>query len=331
MLIPPRYNKNEEMIELLSKIEASREVIEAVRIPAEIETNIRRQNTLKSSLFSARIEGSELTMEDVSARASDTQKKAEVFNILKALGWIRKRGKKDLALGDLLTIHKLTMEGLSPEAGRLRAEMSATFNAAGIAVYMHPPPKEVQKKVQRLIKFANSEKERFVPIRACLAHFSFEKIHPFLDGNGRVGRVVIQKVLEQGGYGMKGMLAIEEYIDNHRSEYYRALEEPEKDVTDYLLFMLEGIAETAAKAKELVLAKQEAEAEDYLLPRRAEIYRIIKEQKLVNFDMIRRRFGKVNERTLRYDLKKLQEKGLIIKLGSTRGVYYKQGGRNATL
>ena len=60
-----------------------------------------------------------------------------------------------------------------------------------------------------------------------------------------------------------------------------------------------------------------------LLPRRAEIYYIIRDHELVNFDMIRRRFMGINERSLRYDLKKLADAGLILKLGATKGVYYK--------
>jgi DNA-binding transcriptional ArsR family regulator len=100
------------------------------------------------------------------------------------------------------------------------------------------------------------------------------------------------------------------------------LEEPEKDATDYLIFMLTAIDETGKNAKELILEKQEAEVADYLLPRRAEIYNIIRDHKLVNFDFLRRRFASVNERTLRYDLKKLADQGLIRKRGATRGVYY---------
>ena len=100
------------------------------------------------------------------------------------------------------------------------------------------------------------------------------------------------------------------------------LEEPEKDATDYVIFMLSAIEETARKSKELVLVKKEADASDYLLPRRAELVAIIREHKLINFDQIRRRFLKVNERTLRYDLKKLQDQGFIRKRGATRGVYY---------
>lgn len=72
------------------------------------------------------------------------------------------------------------------------------------------------------------------------------------------------------------------------------------------------------------LTKKNDEATDFLLPRQAKIYNIIKDHKLVPFDMIRRRFLAVNERTLRYDLKKLRDKALIKKRGATKGVYYEE-------
>ena len=121
---------------------------------------------------------------------------------------------------------------------------------------------------------------------------------------------------------MKGLLSIEEYLNNHRSTYYRMLEEPEKECTDYVEFMLEAISVTAKEAKKLVLSKKVPETEDFLLPRRAEMLRLIKEQRMMNFDQFARRFSAVNPRTLRYDLKKLADAGHIKKLGTTRGVYY---------
>jgi len=208
------------------------------------------------------------------------------------------------------------------ELGNFRIEASAIFNSAGIAIYLPPPPRQIESLLIKLISYTNSSKEQFVLIRAILSHYIFEKIHPFLDGNGRVGRLLLQAVLAKGGYGMKGLLTVEEYLDKNRSEYYRSLEEPERDVTDYIEFMLEMISLSALEAKNLVLEKEKSEPEDYLLPRRAEILYIIKDQKLVSMDQIRRRFMGVNARTLRYDLKKLQDSGFIIKRGATKGVYY---------
>ncbi len=229
-----------------------------------------------------------------------------------------------LEIKDILSFHKIILNNLSAQnnLGKFRNEVSAIFNSAGIAIYLPPPPKSILSLMNRLINYSNSNKEQFVPIKACLTHYAFEKIHPFLDGNGRVGRLILQKIMIQEGYGMKGLLSVEEYLDNHRSSYYDALEETERDVTNYLQFMLEAISETSIQAKNLVIQKQKADITDFLLPRRAEIYSIIKDHQLINFDMIRRRFMAVNERTLRYDLKKLQDKGLISKRGITKGVYY---------
>ncbi len=324
MLIPPKYILTPHISELLSSIVASREVINAIQIPPEIEVNIRRQSTLRSSLYSARIEGNDLTLEDLNSSPSRNQKRLEVFNILKALNWINQRKFRDLTVKDILEFHRLVMGGLLENAflGKTRSQVSAIFNAAGIAIYMPPPPKQVHPFLEKLVKYINSPRERFTPIKAVLAHFAFEKIHPFLDGNGRVGRLVIQAILAREGYDMKGLLSVEEYLDKHRSEYYRSLEESERDVTSYVEFMLEAIAETALTSRQLVQEKDKLEAEDYLLPRRAEIFRIAKDHKLINFDTIRRRFANVNERTLRFDLKKLQDQGLIRKLGTTNGVYY---------
>ena len=332
MTIPPNYTLTPKISQLLQSIEASREVINSITIPPEIELNIRRQSTLRSSLFSARIEGNDLTLNDLDSTPSKNRKKIEVFNILKALNWIGEKSLKDISLKDIFQIHALVLNGLieEPNLGKFRSKVSAIFNSAGIAVYMPPPPKQVQPLIEKLFKFINTSNEQFVPIKDAMTNYTLEKIHPFLDGNGRVGRLFLQAVLKKDGYDMKGLLSLEEYLDNHRSAYYFALEDPERDMTGFIEFMLEAIAETAQKAKELVLQKsfdyaedkEKTKIEDYLLPRRAEILNIIKEHGTVSFDMLHRRFMAINERTLRYDLLQLQKKGLIRKRGATKGVYY---------
>lgn len=324
MLIPPNYFLTSKITQLLAQIEASREVIDSVDLPLEIERNIKRQSTLKSSLFSARIEGNPLELEDIAKVSSKDQKKVEVFNILKALNWMGQRSARDITIKDVLTLHNLSMKGLviNEDLGKFRTKHEAIFNYAQIPIFHAPPPGQINKLMEKVIKYANSDKEQLAPVRACLVHYTFEKIHPFTDGSGRVGRLLLQMVLAKSGYGMKGLLPFEEKIDKKREIYYRMLEESERDVTDYLEFMLEVIAESADEAKKFVVAKNFVKPTDFLLPRRAEILNIVTEQNLVNFDFIKRRLPKVNSRTLRYDIKKLVDSSLIIKLGTTRGVYY---------
>lgn len=136
MIIPPKYFLTPKIIQLLQSIEASKEVINSVEIPKEIETNIRRRSTLKSSLFSARIEGNTLTLDNLPKEPSKSQKAREVFNILKALNWIYEKRSKNLNLKDILRLHQMAMEKLSAkeDLGKFRTEIGAIFNTAGIAI-----------------------------------------------------------------------------------------------------------------------------------------------------------------------------------------------------
>lgn len=324
MLIPPKYILTPKISELLAQIEANKEVVNSVSIPKELERNIRKKSTLKSSVFSARIEGNTATLDEYSKLSPKDKKKIEVGNILRAINWIGKGSKNDITLKDIQTLHYLVMKNIEfEELGKFRTKHEGIFGPSGVVIYHAPPPSRIFALTHRLLRFVNGSDEQFVPIRAALSHFTFEKIHPFTDGSGRVGRLLMQMVLANGGYGFKGVLAFEEKIDSKREIYYAMFSEPEKDVKNYLEFILEIIKEASEETKRLFLSKQNVETSVVLLPRREEILAIIKEHKIINFDSIKRRFVKVNERTLRYDLKKLRDGGFIQKLGITRGTYYK--------
>jgi Fic family protein len=328
MLIPPKYFLTPAISKYLSKIEASKEVVENISIPPEIELNIRRRSTLKSSLFSARIEGNPIILDEYPTLPPKDRKRVEIQNILKAINWIQERGKRSITEKDILTLHSIVMKGIEyEELGKFRKKHEGIFTTAGTVVYHAPPPSLVPKLIKKMLSYANGSKEQFVPIKAITAHYIFEKIHPFSDGSGRVGRLLIQLILTREGYGFKGILPFEEKIDKRRETYYKMLEEPERDITNYLEFMLEILSEAAEESKNLILDRREIESFESLLPRRAEILAIIKDHKIVNFDMIKRRFKNVNERTLRYDILRLTKEGFIQKLGTTRGVYYKAKNR----
>lgn len=324
MLIPPKYFLTPKISELLSKIEANRQVVDAISIPPEIEMNIRRKSTLKSSLFSARIEGNNATLDEISKISPKDKKKVEINNILRAINYISEKKFAKVSQKDILSFHSMIMKGINEEnLGKLRNTHEGIFTSAGTVIYHAPPPSQVPSLIDRLLKFANSDKEKFIPIKAILTHYIFEKIHPFIDGSGRVGRLLMLSVLKKDGYGFKGILPFEEKIDLSRESYYRMLEEPERDVTAYIEFMLDMIKKASDETKEQIITSQKPETEDFLLPRRAEILNLIRDHKILNFDSVRRRFANINERTLRYDLKKLTDAGFVNKLGTTKGVYYK--------
>lgn len=326
MLIPPKYTLTPRISELLSQIEVNKEIVDTISIPLKVEQNIRRKSILKSSLFSARIEGNNATLDSYPKLSPKDKKRIEVNNILRTINWIIQSKTKDITAKEILFLHSMVMKNIEyPEdLGKFRTKHEGIFNSAGMVVYHAPPPNMVPDLITKLLNYVNQkDNEQFVPIKAILAHYIFEKTHPFTDGSGRIGRLLVYLILKNEGYSFKGILPFEEKIDLKRDLYYETLLIPEKDVTFYVEFMLEVIKEASNETKELILSKQKIEDEDMLLPRRGEILRIVKEHKIMNFDSIKRRFSQVNERTLRYDLKKLQEAKFIQKLGNTKGVYYK--------
>jgi Fic family protein len=324
MKIPPSYTITSPMLALIVKIETERLHIASLNLPKPLKEKIQRVSLLKSSLYSARIEGNPLKLSDVDTGYKKSQKKLEVFNITKAIRFVDGHVRKgDLKKDILLQIHTLVLKNLSPDAGRLRREASAIFNQAGIAVYMPPPPRTISKLLDDLLSFVNLDTEKFPLIVAFIAHLTFEKIHPFLDGNGRVGRLLTAAILKSRGWDFTFTVPFEEYLDNHKNDYYFHLDKGQENTNDYLLFMLEAFWQQTQTIKAQIEEELKKDQKVFLPPRQEEIYAVISDHRVVSFDMIRRRFTKVPERTLRYDLKKLLDRGLIEKSGETRGRYYR--------
>ncbi|KKP51225.1 MAG: Filamentation induced by cAMP protein Fic [Candidatus Roizmanbacteria bacterium GW2011_GWA2_33_33] len=298
--------------------------LSSLPIPKELKQKIQRISLLKSSLFSARIEGNPLTLEAVNKGETDNEKNKEIFNILKANKYLEKTIKNKFKINKkfIYDLHSLVMFGELGKTKGFRNEMGAIFNQAGVAAYLSPPPTQVNGLVNQLIEYINSNVEKFPLICAIISHLVFEKIHPFVDGNGRVGRLLIFSILKAKGYGEVYLIAFEKYLDENKSDYYYYLDHGLKKTEDYLVFMLNSFLKESEELKKQIESAKNGK-EKLLPPRQEEIYLIIKEHTIASFDNIRRRFLKVPERTLRYDLKKLVDKGLAIKIGQTKGSYYK--------
>ncbi|MFH0936893.1 MAG: Fic family protein [Candidatus Daviesbacteria bacterium] len=323
MDIPPKYQITPQILELISKIDANLMYLSSMSLPASINNKIQRTSLLKSSLYSARIEGNTLTYEQIHREDDKTNEKKEIFNILKAVQFIESTNfSSKITSKTILMLHSLVLSGLSDDGGFFRTEPTAIFNTAGIAVYITPSPNKISELLKSMLHYSNSRNEKFPIINAFISHLIFEKIHPFLDGNGRVGRLLVFAILKSKQKSGPFFIPFEEYLDNKRQEYYYQLDNGLKNTNDYLIFMLGAFYEQTEKTKQIVV--DEMGKEQYLLtPRQEEIYNIIKDHNIISFDEIKRRFLKLPARTLSYDLKKLINKKLVIKIGETKGTYYK--------
>jgi Fic family protein len=325
MRIPPNFNLSKIVWNYLSEIEKKREVFNrGDQISEQQWQRLISENLLQSSLYSAKIEGNPLELRDISRLSIKKREHLEVRNIIRALKYIKKNihQNQKITVKFIARLHAITMYKIDEDAGRIRKKQNAIFNKDGFVVYMPPPPAEANILLKRLIKYINSKKHEEAPLaKAIIAHFIFEKIHPFVDGNGRVGRLLIYAILKINESDELKSISFEEKLNAEKENYYYYLDN-DKNVTAFVEFMLNVINESY----DVTLHKLESRmTDDALLPRRQEIWQIIRDHKIVSVDFLKRRFQDISERTLRNDLADLAERKLVVKLGKTRGAAYRIG------
>lgn len=306
-----RWELTKEIQQLLTGIEALKIIIQTLPSQPAQEEKLRRISLLKSAVYSARIEGSPDT---------ETNPRLESRNLLSLYRRLYEGVfPKTLTPTFIKRLHEGVLRHIA-DGGRWRQEPWAVFNQAGIAVHIAPSYTEIPELVDGYTEFINRSIEP-TPINAAVAQFIFEKIHPLPDGNGRVGRLISAFVLYNGGYGFRGQIPLEEYIERHRTAYYSALE-PSNNATQFVEFYLTALVEQGKEIVQTLNAIPHEDALNGLLPRREEVYRIIKDHPNCSFDFIRRRFMAVSAATLHRDIAHLASGGLVRKRGATSGAVY---------
>jgi Fic family protein len=273
--------------------------------------------------FSARIEGNPLGLSDISTLEMDSREihTLEIGNLVKAYENITDLFSQEVSIDTLKKTHAVVLSGISPEAGKLRLEDSAIFNQAGVAVYLPPAWQNIRELLEALCIYINTSNDPS-PIAAAVSHIWYEKIHPFIDGNGRVGRLLSSYILKKRGYDFSGLVPFEQYLDENRDDYYYFLGKDKQDVTGFVEFYLSALLSQARITLSTVHEAGKLDKYAHLLPRRAEIMHIIEDHKIISFDFLARRFRAIPTRTLHFDLAQLIKAGLVQKMGATRGVVY---------
>ncbi|MCJ7826493.1 hypothetical protein MUP56_02665, partial [Patescibacteria group bacterium] len=133
MIFPPKFDQTQKITALLRELDVLREAFHLISVPKTTLINLRRSSILKSSLFSARIEGNPLHLDDISSMDEKDMHVLEITNINRAFSFIDRENKKLLDIPFIRKLHAIIMDSLSPEAGIFRTEESAIFNTAGIA------------------------------------------------------------------------------------------------------------------------------------------------------------------------------------------------------
>lgn len=304
------YSHTRKIQDLLNELAGVNTAFSLIPVKPHLKLQFRRNSTLESAKSSTKIEGID--------HQSDLGKIA-VHNLKLAYDSLAEQNSQEINISFIRHLHRLSVKDLYAHPGSFRTEQSAIFNSAGLAVYLTPPPADIPRLLDAWIHNQTTSQHHPV-IQAIISHYQFEKIHPFLDGNGRVGRLLLMTNLHTAGYGFDGLLNLESHLNMTRSTYYAHLSNESPNLTSFVEYYLE-IMVTESK---MLLSRitTPSSQNNNLPPRRSEILAIIQDHSPCSLDFIARRFVTTPETTLRYDLQQLQKAGLIKKLGSTRGALY---------
>ena len=257
--VPP-IELSEDIVGLLVKANSQLAVLESIaaRIP-NVELFISMY-VRKEALMSSQIEGTQATLEDILDPMLDTNTNrniADVVNYIKATEFAITR-LQTLPLCNRLIkeTHAVLMKGVRGQEknpGEFRYSQNWIGGQGSTlknARYIPPSPDDMQNAMSDLEKYINTDDDLDALIQAALIHYQFETIHPFLDGNGRVGRLLITLFLMDKGILTTPALYISYFLKKNRIEYYDRMTEvrAKGNYEQWVKFFLQAIIESAEDA-----------------------------------------------------------------------------------
>jgi len=239
----PPYDITPKILKLISSISEKIGEVNANYLSRQ-SPQLRKQNRIKTIHSSLQIEGNTLTEEQITAlienkRVVGPQK--DVLEVLNAIKVYEKLDKYDfLSEKSFLKAHQVLMTGLISDAGKYRKQGVGIVKGTKLE-HVAPPYKNVPYLMKDLFKYLKDSDELTL-IRSCVFHYEMEFIHPFLDGNGRMGRLW-QTLILMSEYPIFEFLPFETLISKTQKEYYKSLAMSDKlgKSTSFIEYMLRVI------------------------------------------------------------------------------------------
>ena len=244
-IMKPPYDITNKILQLLTTISEQLGVVNAIHLDRP-SVHLRKRNRVKTIHASLEIEGNTLTEEQITAilehkRVIGPQKDIqEVLNAVEVYDQLERF--KPHSVASFLKAHKILMKGLIKEAGQWRTSSMGIVKGDQLA-HIAPPAGNLSYLMDELFEYIKTGEDPIL-IRSCVVHYEIEFIHPFLDGNGRMGRLW-QTLLLLKEYPVFEFLPFESIIKERQEEYYQVLAYCDKvgKSTAFIEFMLEAVLE----------------------------------------------------------------------------------------
>jgi len=224
----------------------------------------------KEALLTSQIEGTQATLtdlfdEEAGFAVSNTDDVEEVTNYLRAFRLVRDNLRKPRGLPISMRLlndaHRLLLDG-ARGSGKQPGELRKSQNwiggtRPGNAAFVPPPAEKLPDLLSEMERFIHDPEPTLPPlVRVALVHAQFETIHPYLDGNGRIGRLLIAALMEAWGLLPEPLMYLSGYLKKHQAEYYRRLSavRTKGDWEGWVGFFLEGVELAAVEAERAIVS-----------------------------------------------------------------------------
>lgn len=260
----PMLELDESLSNLLVKANCSVAKLEAISsrlpsVPLFVSMYVR-----KEALLSSQIEGTQATLDDILdpyLENNTNQNVSDVINYIKATDYATER-LRTLPLCNrlLLETHEMLLSdvrGSEKNPGEFRRSQNwigAQGSTLKTARYIPPSPEDMENAMSDLEKYINAIDLTNPLVKIALIHYQFETIHPFLDGNGRIGRLMVNLYLKENGLLSNPTLYISYFLKRNRIEYYERLTEVREkgNFEQWVKFFLQGVFESAEDSIETI-------------------------------------------------------------------------------
>jgi Fic family protein len=214
---------------------------------------LRRENRIKTIHHSLAIEGNSLSMDQITAILENKrvigpkQQITEVQNALKVYSSLNQF--RALSENNFLQAHRILMQDLVERPGFYRSTQVGVLKGSKVS-HVAPPHRQVARLMKNLFDFLREDKQTLWLIKACVFHYELEFIHPFSDGNGRMGRLWQQVILMRQS-PLFEFISAETIVHKRQSAYYKVLEKCDKlgESTPFLEFSLDNILQALQEFK----------------------------------------------------------------------------------
>jgi Fic family protein len=331
--LPPRLDWDDDLVSILSKADIALGTLSGLGETLSNPHLLIYPFIRREAVLSSRIEGTQSSLSDLLLfEATRVEKRGdvkEVQNYVRAMEYgLNRLNELPLSLRFIRELHGVLMEGVRGEhatPGEFRQSQNwigspgATLDEA---TFVPPPVPEMQECLNQMEKFLHAETRLPPLVEAALVHYQFETIHPFLDGNGRIARLLVTLLLCQRNVLGKPLLYLSAFFEQHRQEYYELLLKVSSAGAwrKWIEFFLQAVAEQSADAvtrsrrlQELLRSYTQLARDKHMPPTAGQLVELILMKPVINARTAQE-FLKVTYPAAQKAISSLEEAGILTEI-----------------